>query len=1057
MRKLLCVCVAFVGLALLRPVMAADPTKGKVLFEEWYSSPTNDINGDLETLKNNARYPNDPDKTYWSTIGMDRPDGGEDYWGCRGRAYLVPPQTGDYTFWTASDDDSELWLSTNEDPANAVMIADVAGWMNYRDFAGASGAPGANFKSDPVTLEAGKRYYIECRQSDGTGGGFVTIAWGGPGIGAGPTVIDAKYFYAFLRDPEPLFLAGTPDPADGAVGVTVPWTTWTSGATAFWHNVYFGTDPNPPFVTQITYNIYLLASDLEPGVTYYWRVDEVELDGVTIHPGPLWKFTAQPYKAFQPTPADGATAQLPGQNLTWGVGKDAEEQHLYFGSDLLAVTNRDASVDKGIFTDPNFKTEALRASTTYYWRVDTIRQDDTIEPGNVWSFTTHDAGATNRILWEWWTGIEGVTVASLTGDPNYPAKVTGSQFVDQFASAVDWNDNYGQRLMGWLKPPESGDYTFWIAGDDQQELWLSTDANPANGQLIANVSGWTTAFDWDNATGQGGGNMMSAAITLQAGEKYFIMALGKDGDGGDSTAVAWQGPGITSREVIKAQYVDVVYLPPLQAFGPLPANRATEIAEAPTLTWNAGEGATKHDLYFGDDANAVAAADTSSSLYKGSKTNTSYDTGTLEWGKTYAWRVDEIGAETVRGSVWTFTTADFIPVDNFESYNDEENMGTRIYETWTDGYTDELSGSIVGNMDPPFAERSIVHGGMQSMPMDYNNINSPFFSSAYREFSPAMNWTVNGVTDLSLWVRGRTAAIDPVVEDNGKMTVSGEGRDIWDAADQFTFVYKTLNGDGSLLAHVVSIGSGTNTWAKGGVMIRDSLDAGSASAQMELTANTDGTAGNGAVFQNRATADLDMAANDSTSTATATEVIAPPYWIKIERTGDTLKGSISPDNNNWTQLGTSQYIAMTNPVYIGFCVTSHQAGEYRTFEFDNVKATGASGSWQTKEIGLIRNSKQLLYVTVEDSSSKTVTVVDPNEAAVTTPVWTEWKIPLTDLAGISLTKVSKLTIGVGDPDNPAPDGTGRVYIDDIRVTRPAPDVTEPAPDANEPAPEESEP
>jgi hypothetical protein len=1054
MRKLLCVSVVFVGLALIRPVTAADPTKGKVLFDEWYGHGITDV---LTTLTTNALFPDHPDKSYWSTIGMDRPDGGEDYWGCRGRAYLVPPQSGDYTFWIASDDSSELWLSTDEDPAHATIIANVAGWMNYRDFAGASGSPGTTFKSKAIKLEAGQRYYIECRQSDGTGGGHVSTAWGGPGIGAGPTVIDAKYFYAFLRSPEPLLMAGSPDPADGALGVTLPMMQWTPGVTALWHNVYFGTDPNPPFVTQITYTLYYDLNGLEPGVTYYWKVDEVEADGVTVYPGALWKFTAQPYQAFAPTPADGATAQLPGQNLTWGAGKDAAQQHVYFGSDLLAVTNRDASVDQGITSELTFKTEALRASTTYYWCVDTVKADATVEPGTVWSFTTGDAGATDKVLWEWWNGITGANVTDLTGDPNYPAMPSGSQLVDQFASAVDWNDNYGQRLMGWLKPPESGDYTFWIAGDDQQELWLSTDANPANAEMVANVPGWTPAFDWDNTGGgSGSSSQMSAPITLTAGQKYFIMALGKDATGGDSTAVAWQGPGIASREVIKGQYVDAVYLPPLQAFGPLPANHATEVAEAPTLTWNAGEGATKHDLYFGDDADAVAAADTSSSLYKGSKTSMSYAPGTLEWGKTFYWRIDEIGTETLRGNVWSFTTADFIPVDNFESYNDEEGTDTRIYETWIDGYTDGLSGSTVGNLDPPFAEKSIVHGGMQSMPIDYNNINSPYFSSAYREFSPVMDWTVHGVTDLSLWVRGRTAAVDPVVENAGKMTVSGEGADIWGAADQFTFVYKTLNGDGSLVAHVVSIGAGSNTWAKGGVMIRDSLDAGSASAQMELTANTDGTAGNGATFQNRASTDLDMGANDATSNATSTDVIAPPYWIKIERTGDTLKASVSPDNKTWTQLGTSQYILMTNPVYIGLCVTSHQPGEYRTFEFDNVKATGASGNWQTTEVGLTRNSKQPLYVTVEDSAGKKATVVDPNEA-VTTTTWTEWKIPLTDLAGISLTKVKKLTIGVGDPANPAPDGYGRVYIDDIRVTPPAPEVIEPAPDVNEPAPEESEP
>ena len=103
------------------------------------------------------------------------------------------------------------------------------------------------------------------------------------------------------------------------------------------------------------------------------------------------------------------------------------------------------------------------------------------------------------------------------------------------------------------------------------------------------------------------------------------------------------------------------------------------------------------------------------------------------------------------GPVWTFTT--HLPIDDFESYTDDE--GGRIYQTWIDGYTDKSSGSTVGHIDAPFAERQIVHGGMQSMPLDYNNVNAPYFSEAYREFTPVADWTINGVNTLVLNVRGR--------------------------------------------------------------------------------------------------------------------------------------------------------------------------------------------------------------------------------------------------------------------------------------------------------------
>jgi hypothetical protein len=106
--------------------------------------------------------------------------------------------------------------------------------------------------------------------------------------------------------------------------------------------------------------------------------------------------------------------------------------------------------------------------------------------------------------------------------------------------------------------------------------------------------------------------------------------------------------------------------------------------------------------------------------------------------------------------VWSFTAADFLIVDNFESYTDEEGVGARIYETWADGYSDSSSGSTVGYVDPPFCEQTIVHGGRQSMPLDYNNVNAPFFSEAKREWSTPQNWTVNGVDTLTLYFRGNS-------------------------------------------------------------------------------------------------------------------------------------------------------------------------------------------------------------------------------------------------------------------------------------------------------------
>jgi hypothetical protein len=322
------------------------------------------------------------------------------------------------------------------------------------------------------------------------------------------------------------------------------------------------------------------------------------------------------------------------------------------------------------------------------------------------------------------------------------------------------------------------------------------------------------------------------------------------------------------------------------------------------------------------------------------------------------------------------------------------------------------------------------------MPMDFDNTKTPFFSEAVREFSPLQDWTVNEVNTLTLWVRGYPAPQSAdVTEAAGKITLTGAGTDIWNNSDQFTFAYKTLNGDGSMTARVVSIGPGTNTWAKAGVMIRDSLDGGSTHAMTVMTANTDGTAGNGASFQYRATTDGTSANSDSGA------VVQPPYWVKIDRLADSLSGSYSVDGKTWRSLGIPQVIAMNAPVYIGLCVTSHAAGEQRTFQFDNLSTTGGvTGVWQGAQINAPQyNDPAGLYVVVEDSAGKNKLVAHTDPSAAATGAWTQWKIPLSDLtaAGVKTNKVKKVTIGVGDRTNPKAGGTGMLYLDDLGFGHPA--------------------
>jgi hypothetical protein len=194
---------------------------------------------------------------------------------------------------------------------------------------------------------------------------------------------------------------------------------------------------------------------------------------------------------------------------------------------------------------------------------------------------------------------------------------------------------------------------------------------------------------------------------------------------------------------------------------PEPANGAVDVSMTSTLGWTSADNAASHELYFGTDKDAVKNATTASPEYVGPRAlgSESYDPGKLAWDATYYWRVDEVyPADTVKGLVWSFATADFISVDDFESYNDidpPDPASNRIFDTWIDGFGTTDNGALVGNDMPPYAEQTIVRGGVQSMPYAYdNNLKT---SEATLTLAYPRDWTEEGVTQLLLWFRGGSA------------------------------------------------------------------------------------------------------------------------------------------------------------------------------------------------------------------------------------------------------------------------------------------------------------
>jgi hypothetical protein len=151
---------------------------------------------------------------------------------------------------------------------------------------------------------------------------------------------------------------------------------------------------------------------------------------------------------------------------------------------------------------------------------------------------------------EVWNGPGGSSLANLTSWSAYPNSPSSRNLVTGlFEAPTDIADNYGQRIHGYLLAPETGTYTFWIAGDDNSALYISTDANPANASLVCSVPEWTSPRQWDKYPAN-----QSGTRSLVTGQYYYVYALMKEGGGLDNLAVGWQRPSGLQQRPMPANY-----------------------------------------------------------------------------------------------------------------------------------------------------------------------------------------------------------------------------------------------------------------------------------------------------------------------------------------------------------------------------------------------------------------------------------------------------------------------------------------------------------------------
>ncbi|MHC4206436.1 MAG: LamG domain-containing protein, partial [Planctomycetota bacterium] len=697
----------------------------------------------------------------------------------------------------------------------------------------------------------------------------------------------------------------SPSPEDGAlVADTWVSLTWKAGDFAASHDIYIGEDfddvndatrDSDLFRANQGLGIefyiagfagYAYPDGLVNGTTYYWRIDEVnDADPNSPWKGDVWSFTVPPKKAYDPVPSDGSkylAADV--TTLSWTAGFEAKLHTIYFGDDYDTVANATGGTQQG---DASYTTESLELDKTYYWRVDEFDGTNTLT-GDVWSFTTQpEILVSDPNLVGWWKLDEGSGSIALdwSGHDNHGTLADDPAWVPGYdGDALEFdgtNDTVrlstGPALAGpidlsvaaWIKTAAdsagviiqqrnggyNGEYRLMVNGSGQLDFMLYGDSDY---QYTFATSRTVNDDSWHHvaAVRQGQNGYIYVDGKLEASETGTIrgldstiqVAIGADIRdsvnyfNGTIDDVRLYNKALTEEEIQQVMRGD-----PLIAWGPSPANGSTpDIDTALPLSWSPGDNVSQHDVYFGTDQDAVADADTSTAdIYRGRQNGTSYTPPEgVEWGGgPYYWRIDEYNTDgsISKGKIWRFTVADFILIDNFESYDSGENQ---IWFSWHDGlgygapgtanyYAGNGTGAAVGDeTSPSYMEESIVNSGGKSMPVAYDNNKQGYstYSEVELTLTAPRDWTKHELAELSLWFRGYPGSVGSFVESPvGTYTMTGSGADIWGTSDQFHYAFKNLAGAGSIFAKVESV-ENTNGWAKAGVMIRETLDADSAHA-----------------------------------------------------------------------------------------------------------------------------------------------------------------------------------------------------------------------------------
>jgi len=534
-----------------------------------------DIGGTaVANLTGDARFPDNYDVQVWLPYFEWNPDPSGDIevgannaygdnYGAQILGYFHPPATGEYTFWLSADDGSDLFLSTDSDPANKKLIAQESGWSGVRNWESVGGGSTLEDKNSStfagtewpdtnadggatITLQQGQAYYIEALVKEGGGGDNLAVAVEDPNGIIDPFLPIPGEFLSSHVPSGPLTITGQPagTTVDALESVTL--SVEVSGT--------------PPYSFQWAKD----GTDIDGATSASYTVDRVTTDNAG-------SYTVAVTGADGSATSDAAVVAVNSDDvaptLTFVTGSETfTVVKVTFSEPVDAATGGDASnyklsggvsvTDATVADAPNDNTVILTTSKQdegTMLNLTVTKVQDLF--GNAIAAATMEFSTfvwqEGVVLHKFWENMTTNNLDGLRADPRFPDNPTWVSLEPYWEYGPDGSNesgsNYGNQLVGWFVPPDDGNYIFFTNSDDPSDLFLSTDDDPANKLVIARESGWSNARSWNSVGGTSevddkrsdffiDSEWPTLDISLNGGERYYLESIHTEGGGGDSVA-----------------------------------------------------------------------------------------------------------------------------------------------------------------------------------------------------------------------------------------------------------------------------------------------------------------------------------------------------------------------------------------------------------------------------------------------------------------------------------------------------------------------------------------